>query len=442
MTASSPAAGRRTGRSRPEARPELPLPVLTGAANALASALLAGDVKHEQVQLLIAETAAATKLEPSAAASCLYALAMRDNALLEAEPLTALQAQLKGFLLFASAGHASLWLVERGEELCVAKVGRPVAKHRLRAAARAALAGTRRSAGSELRAVPLVRHGVRSAALVTQLAAGRIRQGLTYAEETVLAVSPVLERRILLESTLSFGEQLLESTERRIARLGFDIHDGPLQGLAIVAGELSVLNRQLEAMGDGGIGAFAERRLGDVKDLVIDLGVDLRTIASTAAPGKLYLRETLEQEVAQLLRRTDIRVDLEVEGDVDATTASQRIAAARVVEEALANVREHSGATSVQVSVRRENGTLQLSVADNGRGFDVTRAMRRASRDRRLGLIAMEHRLRLLGGQLEVNSRPGGPTVISGSLPAWKPNGSASGVAPIGPAVNSREGKR
>jgi two-component system sensor histidine kinase UhpB len=113
-----------------------------------------------------------------------------------------------------------------------------------------------------------------------------------------------------------------------------------------------------------------------------------------------------------------------------------------VVEEALANVREHSGATSVQVSVRRENGTLQLSVADNGRGFDVTRAMRRASRDRRLGPIALQPRLRLRGAQLAVNSRPGAPTVISGSLPAWKPNGSASGVAPIGPAVNSREGKR
>jgi signal transduction histidine kinase len=287
-----------------------------------------------------------------------------------------------------------------------------------------------------------VRHGVRCAALVIQLTPGRIRQGLTYAGEAVLAVSPILQRRILLEDTLGSGEQLLEAAERRIARLGFDIHDGPLQGLAIVAGELSLLNRQLEAMGDGGRGAFAARRLEDVKDLVIDLGVDLRIIASTAAPGKLYLRETLEQEAAQFMRRAGIRVDLDVEGDVDATTASQRIAAARVVEEALANVREHSGATSVQVSVRRENGTLRLSVADNGRGFDVTRAMRRASRDRRLGLIAMNERLRLLGGQLEVNSRPGGPTVISGSLPAWKPDGSASGVAAIGSAVNSREGKR
>src|SRR5256885_3232046 len=181
MSAASPGAGRRVAGSLPGARRELPLPVLTGAASVLASTLLAGDVKHEQVQLLIAETAATTRLEPSAAASCLYALAMRDQAFLEAEPMAAVQAQLKGLLLFASAGHASLWLVERGEELCLAKSGGPVANHRLRAAARAAFAGGRTPAGSELRAVPVVRHGVRCAVLVIRVTPGRIQQGLAYA---------------------------------------------------------------------------------------------------------------------------------------------------------------------------------------------------------------------------------------------------------------------
>jgi signal transduction histidine kinase len=423
-------ASRRTPAARPrrsilETRGKLPLPVLTGAATALASALLAGEADDEQVQPLVAETAAATNLDHETAASCLYALAMRDPTLLVTEPTVALQAQLAGFLLFASADHASVWLVERGEELCLARAGGTVANHRLRTAARAVIAGTRRQVSSELRAVPVVQQGVRCAALVVRLTPRRIRKGLAYAAETALAVSAVLERRLLLERTLSSGEQALEAAERRIARLGFDIHDGPLQGLAIVAGELSMLKRQLEAMGDAGIGAFAERRLEAVKTLVLDLGVDLRTIASTAAPGKLYLRETLEQEVARLERGTSIRVDLEVVGDLDATTASQRIAAARVVEEALANVREHSRAQRVQISVRRENGSLQVHVADNGRGFDVARARRRAIRDRRLGLIAMQQRVRLLGGDLEVNSRPGGPTVVSGWVPAWESNGSA-----------------
>jgi two-component system sensor histidine kinase UhpB len=264
-------------------------------------------------------------------------------------------------------------------------------------------------------------HGVHGAALVVRLGPRRVRKGLAYAAETALALSVVLERQLLLERTLSSGEQLLEAADRRVSRLGFDIHDGPLQGLAVVAGELSLLNRQLETIGNGELGAFAQRRIDDVRALVLDLGANLRTIASTAAPGRLYLRETLEHEVARLERGTAIQVDLELAGDVEATTASQRIAIARVVEEAFANVREHARATRVRISVQRQNGSLHLRVADNGRGFDVPRARRRARRDRRLGLTSMEQRVRLLGGHLEVTSRPGGPTVICASLPAWTP---------------------
>src|SRR5207249_1355624 len=97
---------RRSGR---EVQRQPPLPVLTGTATVLASALLAGEAEHEHVQLLIAETAATTNLDRDAAAACLYALAMRDKVLLEAEHGAALRAQLSGLLLFAFVHHASLW---------------------------------------------------------------------------------------------------------------------------------------------------------------------------------------------------------------------------------------------------------------------------------------------------------------------------------------------
>jgi signal transduction histidine kinase len=409
---------RRAGR---KAVREPALQILTSAASALASALLGGETADEQVQGLIGETATAAGLDRDRAAMFLYALAMRDSTLLAAEPAVALHGQLAGLVLFTSAEHASLWLGEHGDEICLAKTGVTVASRRLRAIARATVSGTPRISGSDLRALPVVRNGVRCAALVVRIRPPRLRTRLAYAAETARAVSPILERQVLLERTIGSGENLLESAERRVARLGFDIHDGPLQGLAVAAGELCVLKRELLAMPDRGTAEAAERRLEQVKALVLSLGADLRAIASTAAPGKLRLRETLEREIARLEVGAGIRVELEVDGDVDATTPSQRIAAARVVEEALANVREHSGARRVRVSLRREPDSLRLHVVDDGRGFDVARAMRRASRDGRLGLIGMEQRVRLLGGQLGVQSRPGGPTVISGTLPAWGP---------------------
>ena len=416
------APSRRRRRTTSDTRRRPPLFALTDAAGALAAALLAGEAGDEQVQVFISETMLATNLDREAAASCLFALAIRDRTLLVAEPTAALQAQLAGLALFASATHASLWLVERDEELCLAQAGGPVANGRLRAAARSTVSRGRVAASSDIRAMPVERQGVPCGALVFRLPRTRVGSGLAYAAETARGTSAILERQALLDRTVSSGEELLEAAERRIARLGFDIHDGPLQELAIVAGELSALSRQLHTTGNGEIAALADTKLTELKALVLDLGGELRTIASTASPGRLYLREMLEREVARLEQLTGIGVDLELTGDLEEMTASQRIAAARVVEEALANVREHSGATRVQVSLRRGVGYLELYISDNGSGFDVTRARRRASRDRCLGLIGMEQRVRLLGGELDVTSRPGGPTVISGSIPAWEPS--------------------
>jgi signal transduction histidine kinase len=115
-----------------------------------------------------------------------------------------------------------------------------------------------------------------------------------------------------------------------------------------------------------------------------------------------------------------MQVHLEIEGDIERTTRSQRLAVHRVVEESLANVSEHAQATSVNISIRRQDSLIRLAIRDDGHGFEVRRALKRASRDGRLGLVAMAERVRFLGGDLEVSSSPGGPTVVSATLPAWE----------------------
>jgi signal transduction histidine kinase len=65
--------------------------------------------------------------------------------------------------------------------------------------------------------------------------------------------------------------------------------------------------------------------------------------------------------------------------------------------------------------------TTAAVVRDDGRGFDVERALVRAAERGRLGLVGMAERVRLLGGRLEVDSRPGGPTVVSAVIPRWEP---------------------
>ena len=401
------------------------LPVFVSIADVIAGELLEGAPTADRIDGLVREAAERTGLAVNGAARSVYTLVIRDPRLASVEPAMALNAHLTALLRFAPISHSSLWLVDPSGEVCTAKVGERVDARRLKAIARQAVANGAGPAGrgSSLRALSIARRNSSPGALVIQVKPGRIKRALDYAAEAVECLSPIIERRLLLGRVLESGGQLLETAERRIARFGFDIHDGPLQDVSLLKGELSAFERELHAVvRDEGAGRMVERRVAHLSEIVTELERELRDLAIAAGRGaSLPLRDALQRELAHFERRTGIRAKLVVEGEVDRTTASQRIAMTRVVDEALANVREHARATHVEISVRRDTDVVQLCIADDGRGFDVGRVVRRAERDNRLGLVAMGERVRLLGGYLEIDSRPGGPTVLSAVLPAWTP---------------------
>jgi signal transduction histidine kinase len=88
-------------------------------------------------------------------------------------------------------------------------------------------------------------------------------------------------------------------------------------------------------------------------------------------------------------------------------------AAYRIVQEALTNVTRHAAATQVKVSLQPDQGVLTLAVADNGRGFNL----QEIAASECLGLVGMRERAGLLGGSLEIRSRPGKGTTVFFRLP-------------------------
>jgi signal transduction histidine kinase len=86
------------------------------------------------------------------------------------------------------------------------------------------------------------------------------------------------------------------------------------------------------------------------------------------------------------------------------------------VQEALSNVRKHSGATKVSVALRSTRTFVGLVVTDNGDGFDP----RRLDHER-LGLAGISERVRLLGGAVEIETSPGAGTTVRATLPQWRP---------------------
>jgi signal transduction histidine kinase len=106
---------------------------------------------------------------------------------------------------------------------------------------------------------------------------------------------------------------------------------------------------------------------------------------------------------------------------MDLLSTSQQIALLNIIQEALSNVREHADATKVQITVSLGEHGVEAKITDDGRGFDLEPTLVRAAREGRIGLLAMNERVRLLGGQCRIDSRPGGPTVVSVALERWLP---------------------
>jgi len=89
----------------------------------------------------------------------------------------------------------------------------------------------------------------------------------------------------------------------------------------------------------------------------------------------------------------------------------------RLAQEALANIRKHSRADRASVTLRVRHGVLQMTIKDNGRGFDPQAVLQMRYAGEKLGLRSMRERVELAGGMFDINSAPGQGTILGFSCP-------------------------
>jgi signal transduction histidine kinase len=143
----------------------------------------------------------------------------------------------------------------------------------------------------------------------------------------------------------------------------------------------------------------------------------LRDIALLLRPSMLDdlgLVPALEWQAREVSRRSGIHVKVEAEKVPDSLPDAVRTCVYRVVQETLQNVSRHSGARNATVTVRHTGGSLELTVEDDGHGFDPART-------RGLGLLGMEERVKQLGGRLEIQSQPDKGSRLHVTLPIAVP---------------------
>ncbi|HTA35186.1 MAG TPA: ATP-binding protein [Solirubrobacteraceae bacterium] len=226
---------------------------------------------------------------------------------------------------------------------------------------------------------------------------------------------------------------LLDAADRRLTRLGFDLHDGPLQELLLLGEDMRMFRDQLaSALGERDEARLLRGRIEDLEARSIALERGLRQI-STAAGASVQVDQPLADAVRELTdaftARSGIVPSVRLESGPAVISPSQRIALLGVVREALSNIREHSRtASEVEVSIRLGADGVSAQVRDNGCGFDVDAALLDAARRGRIGLAGIYERVRLLDGECVVESRPGGPTRVALRLPRWELYGGSSAV--------------
>jgi two-component system sensor histidine kinase UhpB len=205
----------------------------------------------------------------------------------------------------------------------------------------------------------------------------------------------------------------LEEERRAIAR---ELHDELGQCVtAIKTIGAAIANRSKDTASE--IHASAQTIVnvaGHIYDVVHGIIRQLRP----SALDHLGLREAVEDLVdIWRSRHPEIVCELTLRGAVDGLGEAINITVYRVIQECLTNVLRHAEATHAQIEVRRDEATLRVSVSDNGKGLGE----RSESESERFGLMGMRERVQALGGQFQLESRPGAGLTVIASIPVHEP---------------------
>ncbi len=152
----------------------------------------------------------------------------------------------------------------------------------------------------------------------------------------------------------------------------------------------------------------------------------MRDLAQALRPpllDELGLEEALRWYVEHEANRAGLAFRLAIAPLGRRPPAALEMTCFRVVQEALTNVIRHAQAHLVEVELSKADGTLQLVVRDDGRGFDLAAARKRAIEGESQGLLSMQERFTLAGGDLQIDSAPGRGTRVHGRLPLAEESG-------------------
>jgi PAS domain S-box-containing protein len=212
-----------------------------------------------------------------------------------------------------------------------------------------------------------------------------------------------------LLSTLS--QRLIEAQEQERARVARELHDDISQRLALLLLDLEAARQRVEA---------PHREIAEELRRAIETGSslagDVQSLSRRLHSSKLMvgLEAAARSFCREVSERSRVEVRFQVLGQIAHLPEEVALCLYRVLQEALQNAVKHSGSPEIEVSLQGSPSDIALSVRDSGIGFQLEEVLKGR---RGLGLVSMKERLKLVLGELTIDSRPQHGTTIRACVP-------------------------
>ncbi|HYX53524.1 MAG TPA: PAS domain S-box protein, partial [Candidatus Limnocylindrales bacterium] len=213
------------------------------------------------------------------------------------------------------------------------------------------------------------------------------------------------------------GGRLIQAQEEERRRIARELHDDINQKLGLLAIDLQQLQQRATELT-----ADSQQTLTALFERTNKISSDIQHLSHQLHSSRLDylgLSAALRRLCEEFRAQHSIQMKTNIADMPRSVSRDANLCLFRIAQECLNNTAKHSGATQVTVELSNAEGRMTLSVSDDGKGFEAGR--KEDGREPGLGLISMRERLRLVKGELSIESQPGKGTHITAAVPSQEP---------------------
>ncbi|MBN2462934.1 MAG: PAS domain S-box protein [Dehalococcoidia bacterium] len=222
------------------------------------------------------------------------------------------------------------------------------------------------------------------------------------------------ERRLRDNLRFQIHKTLMAQEEER-KRIARELHDDVAQSILLLSRKVDVILSEDAC----NMPKTAINELEHIQKIANETYKSLQRYARDLRPSildQMGLVAALNWLTEELSKELEIKTRVKAD-KLPPLPPETELAMFRIAQETLNNVRKHAQASEVKITVKRDSHNINMTIKDNGKGFFTSRLTGDLAREGKLGVLGMEERARLIGGDLKIKSEPGKGTTVLASAP-------------------------